>query len=46
MTFIGAARPLRSDGLTAAAEHVGVEPAVLWSVVVVETAGCGCDQRF
>ena len=41
MTFIGAAHPLHSDGLAAAAEHVGVEPAVLWSVVVVETAGCG-----
>jgi len=41
MTFIGAAHPLHSDGLTAAAAHIGIEPAVLWSVVTVETAGCG-----
>jgi hypothetical protein len=41
MTFVGAAHPVSSDGLAAAAERVGVEPAVLWSVVVVETAGCG-----
>jgi len=41
MTFVGAAHPLHSDGLTAAATHIGVDPAVLWSVVAVETAGCG-----
>jgi peptidoglycan hydrolase-like protein with peptidoglycan-binding domain len=41
MIFIGAARPLHSDGLTAAATHVGVDPVVLWSVVVVETSGYG-----
>ena len=41
MTFVGAAHPLDSDGLSAAAAHIGVEPAVLWSVVTVETAGCG-----
>src|SRR5215472_3243550 len=41
MTFVGAAHPLHSDGLTAAAKHIGVDPAVLWSVVAVETAGCG-----
>lgn len=41
MTFVGAAHPLHSDGLAAAAAHIGVAPAVLWSVVVVETAGCG-----
>lgn len=41
-TFVGAARPLQKDGLTAAAAHAGVDPAVLWSVVLlVETAGCG-----
>jgi len=40
-TFVGAARPLNSCGLTAAATHIGVDPAVLWSVVLVETAGCG-----
>ena len=41
MNFAGAARPLHSDGLTAAAKHVGVDPAALWTVVVVETSGCG-----
>jgi peptidoglycan hydrolase-like protein with peptidoglycan-binding domain len=41
MTFVGAAHPLHADGLTAAAAHAGVDPAVLWSVVVVETSGCG-----
>jgi hypothetical protein len=41
MTFAGAALPLSREGLTVAAAHVGVDPAVLWSVVVVETSGCG-----
>ena len=41
MTFVGAAHPLHGDGLAAAAEHAGVDPAVLWSVVTVETSGCG-----
>jgi peptidoglycan hydrolase-like protein with peptidoglycan-binding domain len=41
MTFAGAALPLSREGLTGAAEHVEVDPAVLWSVVVVETSGCG-----
>ena len=40
-TFVGAARPLQKEGLIAAAEHAGVDPAVLWSVVIVETSGCG-----
>jgi hypothetical protein len=41
MAFVGAALPLNREGLTVAAQHVDVEPAVLWSVVVVETSGCG-----
>jgi peptidoglycan hydrolase-like protein with peptidoglycan-binding domain len=41
MGFVGAAHPLHREGLSAAAEHVGVDPAVLWSVLTVETAGCG-----
>ncbi len=41
MNFAGAALPLHQDGLAAAAAHAGVDPAVLWSVIVVETAGCG-----
>ena len=47
MNFARAARPLHSDGLTAAARHDGVDPAALWTVVVVETSGCGflSDRR-
>jgi hypothetical protein len=41
MTFVGAAHPLHDDGLTAAATHAGVDPTALWSVIVVETSGCG-----
>jgi peptidoglycan hydrolase-like protein with peptidoglycan-binding domain len=41
MTFVGAAHPLDNDGLTEAAAHIGVDPAVLWSVVMVEATGCG-----
>jgi peptidoglycan hydrolase-like protein with peptidoglycan-binding domain len=41
MTFAGAALPLSREGLTVAAAQAGVDPAVLWSVVVVETSGCG-----
>jgi len=41
MTFVGVAHPLHADGLTAAASHAGVDPAILWSVVTVETSGCG-----
>jgi len=37
-TFIGAARLLNSYGLNAAATHIGVDRAALWSVVLVETA--------
>ena len=41
MAFVGAALPLNREGLTVAAAHVEVDPAALWSVVVVETSGCG-----
>jgi peptidoglycan hydrolase-like protein with peptidoglycan-binding domain len=41
MAFVGAALPLNRDGLTVAAGHVDVDPIALWSVVVVETSGCG-----
>src|SRR6516225_753527 len=41
MAFVGAALPLNRDGLTVAASHVDVDPVALWSVVVVETSGCG-----
>ena len=35
-TFIGAARLLNSYGLDAAATHIGVDRAALWSVVLVD----------
>jgi peptidoglycan hydrolase-like protein with peptidoglycan-binding domain len=41
MPFVGAALPLTMDGLAAAATHLGVDPGALWSVVIVETSGCG-----
>ena len=41
MMLVGAAHPLNREGLAAAAEHVGIHPTVLWSVVAVETSGCG-----
>jgi len=34
-------RPLSSDGLAAAAGVLGVPAPVLWTVVAVETSGCG-----
>ena len=40
-SFVGAAHPLNADGLTKAAAHVGVDPAVFWPVVMVEASGCG-----
>ncbi len=47
MMFVGAGTPLHADGLVAAAEHVEVDPALFWTVVTVETAGCGflADRR-
>lgn len=41
MNFAGAARPLDPDGLDAAAAAVGVDSVLLWTVVAVETSGCG-----
>ncbi len=41
MSFTGTALPLDPDGLAAAAAHVGVDPVLLWTVVAVETSGCG-----
>jgi peptidoglycan hydrolase-like protein with peptidoglycan-binding domain len=41
MRFVGTALHLQHEGLTAAAEHIAVDPTTLWSVVVVETSGCG-----
>lgn len=41
MEFVGSALPLSSDGLAAAASLVGGDIAALWTVIAVETAGCG-----
>src|SRR5689334_19350557 len=47
MMFAGTATPLHAEGLAAAAAHLGVDPVLLWTVVTVETAGCGflADRR-
>src|SRR5713101_2260435 len=39
--FKGAAEPLSQAGLSEALNILGVTPAALWSVVAVETSGCG-----
>jgi peptidoglycan hydrolase-like protein with peptidoglycan-binding domain len=41
MEFLGQALPLSSDGLAAAADVVGGDVAALWTVITVETMGCG-----
>lgn len=46
-SFAGAARPLMQDGLAQACSALDVAPPVLWSVLSVETSGCGflADRR-
>lgn len=39
--FLGRAEPLTQAGFDAAITELAVEPASLWSVVMVETRGCG-----
>jgi hypothetical protein len=39
--FLGRAEPLTQAGFDAAIAALAVEPASLWSVVMVETRGCG-----
>lgn len=39
--FIGAASALSAGGFSTATARVGADPASLWSVVAVETSGCG-----
>jgi hypothetical protein len=41
MEFAGDALPLSREGLAAAADLVGVDVNALWTVVTVETTGCG-----
>jgi hypothetical protein len=39
--FKGAAEPLSQAGLSEALNILGVTPAAIWSVIAVETSGCG-----
>jgi N-acetylmuramidase len=41
LPFQGTARALSSDGLTAAGLMLGVRAAEIWTVLAVETSGCG-----
>jgi hypothetical protein len=41
LLFQGQALPLSSDGLSATAVNLGIHVAEIWSVVTVETSGCG-----
>jgi hypothetical protein len=41
MPFVGASKPLSEGGITAAAGALGVSPAEIWTVISVETGGCG-----
>src|SRR5512135_2161018 len=45
--FAGNGEPITADGFTASVNKLGIEPAALWSVVAVETSGCGflADRR-
>lgn len=41
ISFTGTAKPLSVDGLHTAIEFIGTKAAELWSVISVETSGCG-----
>ena len=47
MAFVGRSRPLSSDGIAAAADGLSVGAQEVWTVIAVETAGCGflADRR-
>ena len=47
MDFAGTGAPLSETGIKLETERLGVEPAVLWAVLRVETNGCGflSDRR-
>lgn len=40
-SFVGAARPLTRRGIDAVCQLIGVGPAEVWTVLSVETRGCG-----
>jgi N-acetylmuramidase-like protein len=39
--FVGSAEPLTAGSFAAAGSKLGVEPAIVWAVISVETAGKG-----
>jgi hypothetical protein len=39
--FVGDGQPLTQDGVAAVCDELSVSPATLWSVLSVETSGCG-----
>jgi hypothetical protein len=45
--FVGNATPLSQPGLTGVSNRLGCQPAEIWAVLSVETAGCGflADRR-
>jgi hypothetical protein len=47
MDFIGKSRALSADGLNAVVDSLSVKPAEIWTVLAVETSGCGflADRR-
>ena len=47
VSFTGAGTPMTDDGVNAAADAVGVGLSEIWSVISVETSGCGSlpDRR-
>jgi len=47
MAFVGASRPLTSDGMAAVASSMTVSVQEVWTVLGVETSGCGflADRR-
>src|SRR5580700_3094177 len=47
MDFIGKSKALSADGLTAVTDSLSVPAAEIWTVLAVETSGCGflADRR-
>jgi hypothetical protein len=47
MDFVGKSQALSADGLNAVSEALSVEAAEIWTVLAVETSGCGflADRR-
>jgi hypothetical protein len=47
MNFVGQSRPMTSDGISSAADGLSVSAQEVWTVIGVETSGCGflADRR-